>query len=268
MARRRRGHPRRRTDHGRAPPGGAKQASPRAWPSGAVTGGSERDPRAGRRRRAADPPGAVDQPQRARVRRAHRRRPAPRPSPRPPRTGPRSWCSTSDCPDMDGTEVIARPSRLDERARSWCSPAARTPRTRSTPSTPAPTTTSPSPSAWTSCWPGCVPWCDAPATSGEEQAVVDAGEVAVDLARASVVRAGAEVRLTPTEWHLLEVLVRHPGRAAEPATAPGRGLGAGLRDGPRQPAPLHGQLRRKLEPDPARPRHLVTEPGMGYRFEP
>lgn len=55
--------------------------------------------------------------------------------------------------------------------------------------------------------------------------------------------AGHDVRLTPTEWHLLEVMVRHPGK-------------------------LMAQLRRKLEPDASRPKHLLTEPGMGYRFEP
>ena len=76
------------------------------------------------------------------------------------------------------------------------------------------------------------------------------------------------MRLTPTEWHLLERLVSHPDKLVS-----ARELLTGLRVGP---ADEHGsylrvyfsQLRRKLEPDPARPRHLITEPGLGYRFRP
>ena len=90
----------------------------------------------------------------------------------------------------------------------------------------------------------------------------------VDLAAKRLVREGAEVRLTPTEWHLLEVLVRNPGRLVSQKQL--------LREvwGPAYEHETHylrvyvAQLRRKLEPDPSRPRHLVTEPGMGYRFEP
>ena len=100
-------------------------------------------------------------------------------------------------------------------------------------------------------------------------AVVPIGAHQVDFAahRATGPDGGA-VRLTPTEWSLLEILVRSPGKLV-----PGHDLlravwgeqytdeGAYLR--------FHfGQLRRKLEADPARPRHLITEPGIGYRFEP
>lgn len=101
---------------------------------------------------------------------------------------------------------------------------------------------------------------------GTEQ--VTLGEAVVDLGARRVLRGGEEVRLTPTEWHVLERLVTHPERLMTPAE-----LLAGLRTGPADP---HGSylrvyvshLRRKLEPDPARPRHLVTEPGLGYRFHP
>jgi two-component system KDP operon response regulator KdpE len=78
----------------------------------------------------------------------------------------------------------------------------------------------------------------------------------------------AEVRLTPTEWQLLEILVRNPGRLVTQ-----RELIRGIR-GPSYDDTTHylrqymAQLRRKIEDDPSRPRHLLTEPGMGYRFLP
>ena len=78
-----------------------------------------------------------------------------------------------------------------------------------------------------------------------------------------------DVRLTPTEWHLLEILVRHAGQARRQEPAAQRGVGP--RPTRRETNYLRvymAQLRRKLEPDPSHPRHLITEPGMGYRFEP
>ena len=101
-----------------------------------------------------------------------------------------------------------------------------------------------------------------------EAPVVQLGTNTVDLAARKVVGAnGEEIRLTKTEWELLERLVRHPGALLTqrqlltevwgPAYATESGY---LR--------FHfGQLRRKLEADPGRPRHLITEPGIGYRFE-
>ena len=88
----------------------------------------------------------------------------------------------------------------------------------------------------------------------------------VDLAAKRVVRDGEVVRLTPTEWSLLEILVRHRGRLVSQRQL--------LRAvwGPEYERETHylrvylGQLRRKLEPDPARPVYFQTEPGMGYRF--
>ncbi len=90
----------------------------------------------------------------------------------------------------------------------------------------------------------------------------------VDLSARRVTRDGADVRLTPTEWHLLEVLVRNPGRLISQRQL--------LQEvwGPRYETETNylrvyvAQLRAKLEPDPARPRYLITEPGMGYRFQP
>jgi len=101
----------------------------------------------------------------------------------------------------------------------------------------------------------------------EEEAVVTTAAFTVDLAAKRVRRAGADVRLTPTEWGLLEVLVRNAGRAV--------GQRQLLRDvwGPAYETETHylrvyvAQLRRKLETDPAHPRHLLTVPGLGYRFD-
>ncbi len=83
-----------------------------------------------------------------------------------------------------------------------------------------------------------------------------------------VTREGADVRLTPTEWHLLEVLVRHPGRLLSQKQLLAEVWGPGYETAQGNLRLYMGQLRRKLEQDPARPRFLVNEPGMGYRFEP
>ncbi|MBO1413824.1 response regulator [Streptomyces sp. FH025] len=94
------------------------------------------------------------------------------------------------------------------------------------------------------------------------------GEHTVDLAATTVTGPGGPVRLTPTEWRILSLLLANPGRLV-----PGRQI---LREvwGPAQEGRgnylrvyLAG-LRRKLEQDPARPRHLITEPGIGYRYVP
>ncbi|MCW2868198.1 MAG: DNA-binding response regulator [Marmoricola sp.] len=102
----------------------------------------------------------------------------------------------------------------------------------------------------------------------EEAPSVRLGETLVDLAAHRVVRDGEEVRLTPTEWHLLEVLVRHPGRLLSQKRLLAEVWGPGYESAQGNLRLYMGQLRRKLEPDPARPRHLLNEPGMGYRFEP
>jgi two-component system KDP operon response regulator KdpE len=103
---------------------------------------------------------------------------------------------------------------------------------------------------------------------GEDPPGVDFGDVTVDLAARRVRRAGSDVRLTPTEWHLLEVLLRHPGRLLPQARLLDEVWGPGYETAHGNLRLYVGQLRKKLEPDPARPRHLLTEPGMGYRFEP
>ena len=105
-------------------------------------------------------------------------------------------------------------------------------------------------------------------TSADDQPVVEVGDATVDLAARRVTVDGADVRLTPTEWHLLEVLVRHPGKLISQRQLLTEVWGPGYETAHGNLRFYMGQLRRKLEPDTARPRHLITEPGMGYRFEP
>jgi len=105
------------------------------------------------------------------------------------------------------------------------------------------------------------------APSSADVPAVAIGDVTVDFAAKRATReSGEAVRLTPTEWHLMEVLVRNEGKLV-----PHRHL---LQEvwGPRYETETNylrvyvAQLRRKLEREPARPRHLLTEPGIGYRF--
>jgi two-component system, OmpR family, KDP operon response regulator KdpE len=99
--------------------------------------------------------------------------------------------------------------------------------------------------------------------------IVDFDGTKVDLGAKTVTAAdGSSVHLTPTEWHLLEALVRRPGKLVT-----GRALLTELRGSPDHTDPSYlriyiAALRRKLEPVPGRPRHLITEPGMGYRYQP
>jgi two-component system KDP operon response regulator KdpE len=105
------------------------------------------------------------------------------------------------------------------------------------------------------------------ATPRDDEPVVTAGDLVIDLAAAQVQRAGVDVRLTPTEWHLLEVLVRRRGTLVSR-----RDL---LREvwGPAYEAQTNylrvylAQLRGKLEDKPSEPRHLKTEAGLGCRFD-
>jgi two-component system KDP operon response regulator KdpE len=97
---------------------------------------------------------------------------------------------------------------------------------------------------------------------------VNLGDVTIDLAAKHVSKDGSDVRLTPTEWHLLEVLLRHPGKLLSQRQLLQEVWGPGYADATGNLRLYMAQLRRKLEPDPARPRWLLTEPGMGYRFQP
>jgi two-component system KDP operon response regulator KdpE len=99
--------------------------------------------------------------------------------------------------------------------------------------------------------------------------VVQLGDVTIDIDSTTAAGpTGERIHLTPTEWQLLKALLRQPGKLVT-----GRTLLTQLRGTPDHTDPSYlriymGQLRRKLEPEPSRPRYLITEPGMGYRFEP
>ena len=123
--------------------------------------------------------------------------------------------------------------------------------------------------------------------AAEEQAIIRLGDLIVDLAAKRVERqapvtagspaadgsggapeTGGDIRLTPTEWHLLEVLLRHPGKLLSQQQLLREVWGPGYANATGNLRLYMAQLRRKLEPDPARPRWLITEPGMGYRYQP
>jgi two-component system KDP operon response regulator KdpE len=106
------------------------------------------------------------------------------------------------------------------------------------------------------------------AVSEPDTSVVHAGSFTVDLAARQVTVGGTVVRLTPTEWGLLAELVRVPGRLVSQRQLLQAVWGPAYERETHYLRVYMGQLRRKLEPDPAHPRHLLTEPGMGYRFTP
>ena len=100
-----------------------------------------------------------------------------------------------------------------------------------------------------------------------DEPVVIAGDLEIDLAAAKVRRSGEDVRLTPTEWHVLEVLVRQRGRLVPRIDLLREVWGPAYETETNYLRVYLAQLRRKLEADSSHPRHLVTEPGLGYRFE-
>ena len=121
--------------------------------------------------------------------------------------------------------------------------------------------------------------------TAEDLPRIQLGHLVVDLAAKRVIRqapvgrqrpagpAGGgtqadDIRLTPTEWHLLEVLLRNPGKLLSRNQLLTEVWGPGYADATGNLRLYMAQLRRKLEPDPARPRWLITEPGMGYRYQP
>src|SRR5215471_11810797 len=100
----------------------------------------------------------------------------------------------------------------------------------------------------------------------EEPPTVTAGELVVDLPARRVVVRGSEVHLTRAEYELLRVLVTNPDRVLTHAFLLREVLGPAYQDALESLRTYIKQLRRKIEPDPARPRLIVNEPGVGYRF--
>jgi two-component system, OmpR family, KDP operon response regulator KdpE len=103
--------------------------------------------------------------------------------------------------------------------------------------------------------------------SGEEVAVVTTDDFTIDLAAKRIERFGTEVHLTPLEWGIVEVLVRHPGKLVSQRQLLQEVWGPQYERETNYLRLYLAQIRRKLEPEPSQPRYFVTEPGMGYRFE-
>src|SRR5262249_49100428 len=89
----------------------------------------------------------------------------------------------------------------------------------------------------------------------------------IDLAAKRVARDGVDVRLTPTEWHLVEVLARNRGKLVTQRQLLDEVWGPSHERDTNYLRVFMAQVRRKLEPEPSRPRSFITQPGMGYRFE-
>jgi two-component system KDP operon response regulator KdpE len=108
----------------------------------------------------------------------------------------------------------------------------------------------------------------APGTSDDVRAAF--GDLTIDLPTHRITSGveAAEVRLTPTEWLLLEALIRNPGKLMTQRELLRTIARENYADQSHYLRQFMNQLRRKLETDPARPQHLLTEPGMGYRFQP
>jgi two-component system KDP operon response regulator KdpE len=105
------------------------------------------------------------------------------------------------------------------------------------------------------------------AVPAPDEPVISTDDFRIDLAAKRVTRAtGEEVRLTPTEWQILELLARHRGRLVTKRHMLQDVWGPAYESEDQYLRVYIAQLRRKLEPDPARPRHLLTEAGMGYRL--
>jgi two-component system KDP operon response regulator KdpE len=106
----------------------------------------------------------------------------------------------------------------------------------------------------------------APVPGGDEPLIV--GDLAIDVARRTVTRGEATVHLTPTEWGLLSALVTHAGKTVTHQQLFRAVWGSAHGDAQQYLRVYIAHLRRKVEVDPYAPRRIVTEPGVGYRFEP
>ena len=102
----------------------------------------------------------------------------------------------------------------------------------------------------------------------EQPAVVTTEAFTVDLGKRRVLRDGQDIRLTPTEWKMLEVLVRSPEKLVTQQQLLSEVWGPAYAKETNYLRVYMAQLRRKLEPEAASPRHLITEAGIGYRFLP
>ncbi len=105
-------------------------------------------------------------------------------------------------------------------------------------------------------------------TVAEGVASFEAGDFRLDMDARRVHTQGREVRLTPKEFDLFVYMARHPNRVLTHAALLEAVWGQASQEQPEYLRVFMGQLRKKLEPDPSNPRYLVTEPWVGYRFNP
>jgi two-component system KDP operon response regulator KdpE len=101
-----------------------------------------------------------------------------------------------------------------------------------------------------------------------ERLVVVTPTLHLDLSERVALRNGELVHLTPTEWRIIEVLTQHPGQLVRQTTLLQEVWGPAYHRETNYLRVYLAQLRRKLETEPSRPRHFITEPGIGYRFQP
>lgn len=104
--------------------------------------------------------------------------------------------------------------------------------------------------------------------AGAAEPTIETPDFTIDLAAKRVVSAAGEVRLTPTEWHLVEVLVRNAGKLVTARHLLHEVWGPQYGEEANYLRVHFAHIRAKLEPTPSQPRYFITEPGMGYRFEP
>lgn len=104
--------------------------------------------------------------------------------------------------------------------------------------------------------------------AADRSPVIITDDFTIDLATKRIRRGQHGVRLTPTEWHLLEILVSHPGHVLSHHKLLLEVWGPAYADNATYLRAYMAKLRRKLEGNPSHPRYLITEPGTGYRFEP
>ena len=103
-------------------------------------------------------------------------------------------------------------------------------------------------------------------TPGAQETIIKAGDLSIDLSRHIVTRDGAEVKLTVTEFKLLAYLAHNPGRVLTHQSILSKVWGIEYIDDVEYLRVYISQLRKKLEQDSRHPRHLLSEPGVGYRF--
>lgn len=101
----------------------------------------------------------------------------------------------------------------------------------------------------------------------DEEPVVETVDFTIDLSAMRVVRHGVDVSLTPIEWALVEVLARNPGKLVTQRQLLHAVWGPAYDTESNYLRVHFANIRRKLEPEPSRPRYFITEPGMGYRLE-